>query len=407
MSVVNIKIEGDEAVKFNELLDRLEFNYPKEFGPMPPGEYCTSLVYALWKNDPVLLMKVLDTQDVNPWNVSLVDHGTSSNSPDLQSLVEFAAREESWKCVAVLIHHYCDCSQGVALTNEMSPAMMEYETATVPERIAHLEFKMRAFLKGIALFRSARLSMDFVNMPAHVNSCPKSSRFLFKEFSSHKFQDKKTLGPIENKRLELRQKALSAISVGDVKTLMATLDIMKVNAAAYRAAKRVGYDSLTMSEINNFITAALSCNYPECVIKIISKAVEFKKAESWASAARKRIGEEYLMKVLAHEDAKELFEMISNMTKDIDQHQCVANATPVSEIQAAIGNAMSSILIEVDDLNYIKDVKKRSEDSLTVMKDCVNQACARAASRIEKGEIENSLPTNTETVGMPRERVRL
>lgn len=406
MSVASIKIEGKEVVEFQDILNNLEFLYPGEKGPIPPEEYAISLVYAVWKNDPILLMKVLDTQDVNPWDVTFVDDGLSWESPDQHSLVDLAARNKAWGCVAVLIQHYYDCGQANIVGGEMSPVLIEYEKAADPDRIAYAEGMMRALNKGVASYLAERGSLDIVHMPAHMGDCPESSRFLFKDFSAIKFGNKKTIGPIENKRLDLRQKVLFAISVGDVKALVATLDILKINAVVYQAAKRVGHDSLTTSEMNNFISTALSCGYTECAVKIIAKAVEFKKAESWVSAARKKIDEEHL-KLLEIQDAKELFEMISNMAKDIDRHQNAANSTPASEIQAAIGNAMSSALIEIQDMGYINVVKKRSEESLTVMKECVNKACARAASQIEKGEIENSLPVNNETVSLPRERVRL
>lgn len=406
MSVVIIKIEDKEAVEFQSMLDKLEFLFPGEKGPMPPMEYAVSLVYAVWKNDPILLMKVLDSQDVNPWDVTFVNDGLSWESPDQHTLVEFAARNKSWGCVAVLIQHYYDCRQGNIVGSEMSPVLIEYENATDPDRIAYAEGMMRALNKGVASYLATQGSLDAVHMPAHLNYCHKSCRFLFKDFSMTKFGNKKTVGPIENKRLDLRQKAMFAISVGDVKALGETLDILKINAVAYEAAKRQGHDSLTTSEMNSFISAALSCGHTECAVKIIAKAVEFKKAESWASAARKKIDGDYL-KVLVIEDAKEQFEMISNMAKDVDLHQNAANSTPASEIQAAIGKAISSVLITVDDMGYINEVKKRSEESLTVMKDCVIQACARAASQIEKMEIESSLPANTEMVSLPRERVRL
>lgn len=406
MSVLSIKIPVEEKVEFQSILDELEFLYPCEEGHMPPVEYAVSLVYAVWKNDPILLMKVLDSQDVKPWNVTFVDDGLSWESPDQHTLIEFAARNKAWGCVAVLIQHYYDCGQGNIVGGEMSPALIEYENAADPDRIAYAEGKLRALNKGVASYLAKQGSLDVVHMPAHLNYCHKSCRFLFKDFSTTKFGNKKTVGPIENKRLDLRQKALFAISVGDVKALGETLDILKINAVAYEAAKRQGHDSLTTNEINSFIWAALSCGHPECAVKIIAKAIEFKKSESWASAARKKIDGDYL-KALAIEDAKEQFELILGMAKEIDRHQNAANSTPASEIQAAIGKAITSGLITVHDIGYVNVVKQRSEESLTVMKDCVNQACARAGSRIERGEIEDSLPANTEEVSLPRERVRL
>jgi hypothetical protein len=288
----------------------------------------------------------------------------------------------------------------------MSPAVIEYETATDPDRIGYSEGMMRALNKSVASDLAEGGSLDDVHMPAHLGYCHKSSRFIFKDFSKVKFGNKKTVGPIENKRLDLRQKVLAAISAGDVKALAATLDIMKINAEAYQAAKRVVHDSLTKNEMSNFMMAALSCGQTECAVKIVVKAIEFKKAKSWVSAARKKFDGERLKTLEVH-DSKELFEMISSMAKDIDLHQNASKSTPGSEIQAAIGSAMSSALIKVQDKDYINVVKKRSEESLTVMKDCVDQACARAASRIEKGEIEDSLSVNTEEVSLPPERVRL
>lgn len=406
MSVVSINIPVEEQVEFQAKLDNLEFLYPGEDGGMPPMEYAVSIAYAMWKNDPILLMKVLDAQDANPWDAKFVNDGLSCESPDQHTLVEFAARNKSWGCVAVLIQHYYDCGQGNIVGGEMSPALIEYENATDPDRIAYAEGMMRALNKGVASHLAMQGSLDVVHMPAHLNYCHKSCRFLFKDFSTKKFGNKKTVGPIENKRLDLRQKALYAISVGDVKALGETLDILKINAVAFEAAKRQGHDSLTTSEMNCFIWAALSCGHPECAVKIIAKAVEFKKAESWTSAARKKIDEEYL-KALAIEDAKGQFEMILGMAKEIDRHQNAANSTPAFEIQEVIGKAMTSSLITIHSMVYINVVKQRSEEGLNAMKDCVIQACARAASQIEKMEIESSLLANTEEVSLPRERVRL
>jgi hypothetical protein len=77
------------------------------------------------------------------------------------------------------------------------------------------------------------------------------------------------------------------------------------------------------------------------------------------------------------------------------------------QIANAFEKVVFELLIKVQNVGQIDELKSVSNARLTVMKDCMNKACSRAASQIEKGEIENSLPANNETVAMPRERVRL
>ena len=401
-----IEISDEEVVKFNEIWDKLEILYPEENLEVPPAKYAIGLVYALWKNDPVLLMKMLDSQDINPWDIDFVEDGLGDDSPDQQSMVEFAARKSSWGCVSILIQHYHDCREQFVLNDEIVPVLTEYEAAMDPERLTYLEAKMRAYNKGAAAYLSTPGEVDFVFHPAYLNHASKSSRFMFEDFSKFKFAGKKNGSPIENKRLNLRQKVYAAISVGDAIALGSALNILKVNAVAYETAKRKGHDALTRGELCQFISAALSCNYPECVVKIMSKVLEFKKAISRVSAAGKTLDEESL-KVLATQDSVEQLVMISNLVKDIDDHQSSSQVPPATLIEESFEKVVSELLIKVQDVAYIDRLKSECVANLTVMKDCVNRACERAASQIEKTEIESSMPVNNETVSLPRERVRL
>ena len=406
MKKLNIDISDDEAVKFNEIVDKLEIFYPKEQLAVPPTNYAIALVYALWKNDPVLLMKVLDSQDINPWDVRFVEDGLGDDSPDQQTMVEFASRKSSWKCVTVLIEHYFDCRQMTVISDDVIPTVAEYESATETERIAFLEAKMRAVNKGCAAHFLKVDSADIVFGTTHSAQYPRSARFMFEDFSKFKFGKKKKGSPIQNKRLDLRQQVLAAISAGDVKTLELALDVLKANALAFEAAKRTGHDALTGAEANTFIVVALSCNYPECVVKIMSKALDFKKAESWVRSARNKLDDETL-KLLNAQDALEQLVMISSMVKDIDGHLNMAKLQAAPQIENAFEKVVFELLIKVQDVGQIDELKSVSNARLTVLKDFMIKACSRAASWMEKVEIESSMPVNNETVSLPRERVRL
>ena len=406
MKKLSIDISDDEAVKFNEIVDKLEIFYPKEQLAVPPANYAIVLVYALWKNDPVLLMKVLDSQDINPWDVRFVEDGLGDDSQDQQTMVEFASRKSSWKCVAVLIEHYFDCRQMAVISDDVIPTVAEYESATETERIAFLEAKMRAVNKGCAAHFLKVDSAYLVFCTTHSAQYPRSARLMFEDFSKFKFGNKKKGSPIQNKRLDLRQKVLAAISAGDVKTLELALDVLKANAVAFEAAKRTGHDALTATEANTFIVVALSCNYPECVVKIMSKALEFKKAESWVRSARNKLDDESL-KLLDAQDALEQLVMISSMVKDIDGHLNMAKLPAAPQIENTFEKVVFELLIKVQDVGQIDELKSVSNARLTVMKDFMIKACSRAASWMEKVEIESSMPVNNETAGMPRERVRL
>jgi hypothetical protein len=123
-------------------------------------------------------------------------------------------------------------------------------------------------------------------------------------------------------------------------------------------------------------------------------------------SARNKLDDESL-KLLDAQDALEQLVMISNMVKDIDGHQNMAKLPAAPQIANAFEKVVFELLIKVQNVGQIDELKSVSNARLTVMKDCMNKACSRAASQIEKGEIENSLPANNETVAMPRERVRL
>jgi hypothetical protein len=401
--------ENDALVMatYNAMAANLEVIYSNNVTDLPPVKYCQTLSWALWNNDPKLLMKVLDGEDINPWDISFVEDGLGDGSPDMQSMIEFAARKKSWACVAELVQHYMDCGEGVAIYGTTGPAMFEYEAATDPARIDFLETMLRSANVGYAKHLASRGSIGaaMVFQPAYSSACPKATRFIFKDFSAIKFSCK-GIGPIADKRLALRQKTLAAISAGDCVGLASALDFLNANAnaMAQQASKRLPQDALNPSEIETFTGGALGCGYPQCVNAILSKIVEFQKAKSTAKLAGKKINEEQL-KLLTGADTVNLLNKILYVVKIVD-HQCNGTkSAPPAAIEAAVEKTFFAILSETE-RRYIDKVKSKCEEGLTAMQACVNQACAHAESRIEEQEIAAAMSENDQPVSAPREKVR-
>ena len=400
--------ESDALVfaAYNAMAANLEVIYANNVTDLPPEKYCQTLSWALWNNDAKLLMSVLDGEDINPWDISFVEDGLGDGSPDMQSMIEFAARKKSWACVAELVQHYLDCGEGVAIYATTGPAMSEYEAATDPARIDYLETMLRSANVGYAKHLAARGSIgaDIVFQPAYPGAYPKSTRFIFKDFSAIKFSCK-GIGPIADKRLALRQKTLAAISAGDCAGLASALDFLNANAMAQQASKRIPQDALNPSEIETFTGVALGCGYPQCVNAILSKIVEFQKARSTAKLAGKSVNEAQF-RLLASTDTVNLLNKILYVVKIVD-HLC--NGTklaPPSTIEAAIEKTLFAVLSETE-RHYIDKVKSKCEEALTAMRACVNQACAHAESRMEEQEIAAAMSESDQPVSAPRERVRL
>lgn len=391
---------------YHAMASNLEVIYANNVAELPPEKYCKTLSWALWNNDAELLMEVLDGEDINPWDISFVEDGLGDDSPDQQSMIEFAARKKSWACVAELVQHYMDCDEGVDIFATTGPAMVEYEAATDPARIDFLETMLRSANVGYAKHLAARggIGADMVFQPAYPGACPKSTRFIFKDFSAIKFSCK-GLGPIAEKRLALRQKTMAAISAGDCAALASALDSLNANAMAQQASKRIPQDALNPSEIETFTGVALGCGYPQCFNAILSKVVEFQKAKSSAKLAGKKVNEEQL-RLLAATDTLNLLNKILYIVKIVDYQCNGAKWAPPASIEAAIEKTLFAVL-SVTERHYIDKVKSKCEEGLTAMRACVNQACAQAESRLEEQEIAAAMSENDQSVSVPSERVRL
>lgn len=383
----------------------LDVIYPQGPIGVPPIGYTNNVVSALLSNDPRRLMDTLDTLDIDPWQVSFADDGLAINSPKKFGMITLAERNQSWDCVTELVLHFQLCRQGTAIMQAMQPMLFEYEAATDPARVAHLESCFRAANAGYVLNLMEHGNIDIVFHPNFAIGYPKATRFVFQDFAKVKFEGKH-LGPVMNKRLALRQRALSAISAGDGAAFAMALDYMKANAMAGQAAKRVVHEALSGSEIETFILVAMTCDYPEFVETLLSKALEFKKAQSLVKAAGKKIDAEQF-KLLKDEDDANLLDTIFYFAKVIDFQLSGANMKPPQSLDKAIENAMFMALHRAGDGSYIEQVKSKSEEVLSVMQDCVGQACSRAQSTAEKQEIEASIPANDQAVDVPRERARL
>lgn len=400
--------ESDARVlaAYNAMAAKLQVIYPGSVTEIPPEKYVKGLTWSLWNNDAELLMKVLDGEDINPWEISFVEDGLGDGSPDMQSMIEFAARKGSWACVAELVEHYQDCQQGGEVFATMKPALVEYELATDPERIEWLQKLMTAANVGYAKHIAAHdNSGGKVFYPNFACGYPKSNRFIFKHFSKFTFSEK-SLGPLINKRLALRQMALSAISDGDRTALASALNSLNANARAFLPSKKVCEDGLTGDELETFASAALGCGYPECVNAVLTKAIEFKKARSVAKSFGKKADAEQ-RKLFARADIINIMNKVLHVAKTID-HQCdVTNLEVPTLVGDAIEKALFSVIFESADRYYIDYLKRISEDRFKALMPCVNIACMHAESAFERQDIKAAVSGNRQAVEMPRERVRL
>lgn len=399
--------ENDALVvaAYNAMAANLQVIYPSSVTELPPDNYVKGLTLALWNNDADLLITVLDSQDINPWEILFVQDGLGEDSPDKQSIVEFAGRQKSWACVAALVQHYQDSMQGGNVFATMGLAVVEYEATTEPARIKHLEMLMRAANVGYAKHMASHCNGRTVFYPNFACGLPKSNRFAIKDFSQIKFSDK-SLGAITNKRMAMRQMALAAIADGDCTALATALDALNANALAHRSDKLAVQDGLTINEIETFTSIALGCDRSQCVNAIFSKAIELKKARSMAKSMGKKADEEQ-MKRLRRGDIVHLLGKILHLAKVID-HQChVSKTTPGNSVEAAFEKSLFSAMFDSGDRYFIDWVKRNSEDRFTVMKSCVALACGHAESAFDKIEIKAATVENDQPVGAPRERVRL
>lgn len=65
----------------------LEVLFLESEGGLPPDEYTCALGAALCNDDETLLMKVLDTQDINPWDICFVEDGLGLDSDDKKDMI--------------------------------------------------------------------------------------------------------------------------------------------------------------------------------------------------------------------------------------------------------------------------------------------------------------------------------
>jgi hypothetical protein len=399
-------MSGDHAsaiAAHKAILANLAIIYPSSISEAPSNKYVGFLTWALCNNDAALLMKTLNSEEIKPWDILFVEDGLGEDSPDQQSMLEFAVRKKSWDCFAGLVRHYQDYGQSAAIYETTEPAMAEYEVATDHERIQFLEVMLRAANRGYANHLTRSIGINAIFLPSYPVRWPKAARFIVKDFTSIKFSNKK-LPPTVNKRLDLRQMSLAAISDGDGAELSNTLDFLYANAMA-RAAKREPQDILTTNEIETFILVALACDHPQCVDVILSKVVKNQKAQTLAKLAAKKVKEEEFIH-LAHEGIEKLLNRILHIAKVIDQRCSEKKYLPPASVEAVIKKALFDALSEMP-ITYLNEVKAVSDKNLSVMQSCVNLACGHAESHIKKQELAAAIPENDEPVSAPRKRVRL
>lgn len=393
---------NDEAImaEFNEMFSKLEIIYPEKINEIAPSQYGEVLAFVLWNNDADMLMKVLDSQDIDPWDIHFVEDGLGEESQDKQSMIVFAARKKSWGCVAQLVERYLDCAQPMQGMAAVQPAFAEYEVATDPDRIDSLERFLHAVNSGYAKHLAKGDGFEVVFQPSYISNCPKATRFVFKSFAAIGISNKK-LGPVLNKRLSLRQKALAAIASGDSAQLAVFLDALNANAVAYQAATRKLFESITAPEIQTFIAVSMSCQYPECVQMVLSKCMEFAKARSLAKSAGKTANESRI-KQFALADSVNMVNKVLTVAKAIDQHGRLAKTEIASCIESSIGMAVFSVLSQSADREFVAEVKSKSEKVFTALKTCIDMACGRAEAALERQDIEGFIPVNDQAVVGPR-----
>ena len=397
------KIDQSVLSEFINSVANLEVLYPfNEEGAMPPTEYTSLLTSSLFMNDASSLMKVFDTEDINPWGVYFVEDGLGEKSTDKQPMILFAARKKSWACVSALVEHYQDCRQSVEIMDAVEPSLAEYEVATDPKRIEFLECFMRAANSGYAKNLEKSMGFHVLFQPNYVSDYPKANRFMFKSFAEIDFSKKK-LAPALNKRLALRQKTLAAIACGDLTQLSASLEFLKANSLACTAATRKAFDALTLNEMRGFVSISMGCAYPECVKTILCKTMEFVKSCSLVKSAGKKVDKDRI-DALKLEDEANLLDKVMLVAKTIDDHSRRSNNELPQPIEDAVGEAVFSVLNHSGNSNFIEQVKKLSQEDFTVLKPCLEMVCARAQSFKEKQDITEFMAANDESVELPPKR---
>lgn len=348
-------------------------------------------------------MKVLDTQDINPWDVNFVEDGLGDQSPDMQDMIVFAARKKSWACVAALVKHYQECRQSMEVIAAIQPSLVEYEAATNPERIAFIESFFHAVNAGYAKNLAACDDMSLINQPCYFSSFPKATRFILKDFAAIQFSNKK-LGPILNKRLTLRQKTTAAIASGDKAQLEKALDALKINAMANQTATRKQFDAIGLTEIKAFVSASMACEYAGGVQVIFSKCMEYANARAQAKPAIKKIDEDRFTQ-LARLDSENMLNVMLVVAKAIDMHGNWTKIDVASSVEGFIKNSFFSELVKLGDRGVVAQIKGKSEEFFSVLRPCLDVACDRAGSILEKQDIEAAILKNDQPVDLPRERV--
>lgn len=397
--------ESDQCIltEFKKLAADLEIIYSfDQEGGIPPGEYGSLLTWALFKNDASYLMKVLGTQDINPWDVNFVEDGWGDQSLDMQDMIVFAARKKSWACVAELVKHYQDCGQSMKVVAAVQPSLAEYEAAAAPERIAFIESFFHAVNAGYAKNLAACDDMSLINQPCYLSSFPKATRFILKDFATIQFSNKK-LGPILNKRLTLRQKTIAAIASGDKAQLEKALDVLNINAMANQTATRKQFDAISLKEIQAFVSESMACEDAGCVQVIFSKCMEYAKARAQAKPAIKKSDEGRFTKLTQLDNENMLNAMLA-VAKAIDMHGNWTKVDVASSVEGFIENSFFSVLVKSGDRWFISQLKGKSEEFFSVLRPCLEMACARAESMLEKQGMEAAIPINDQPVALPRER---
>ena len=396
------EIDQSATDKSHDALLKLEVLFPESEGGPPPHEYASALSFALCNDDEGLLMKVLDSQDIDPWDIFFVEDGLGADSDDKKNMICFAAEKGSWDCVAELVAHFMDCGRDQLIMIVLAATVLEYEMGDDPDRVEWLEQFMRAINFGTAAHQVAKVGHAAMAQPGYAGAFAKANRFIAKDFAAIKFPKGK-LGTIAAKRIDLRQNALLAISAGNSRQLATLLDAMKANALAQQSISRKSQEALSEEELGVLINAALACDYPECLNVILAKYIEFEKADSLVKNAPKKIDKEDLDSY-KRADTSNLLKKLLFFAYSADRFWKSATGKPARSTEQAIGEALFSLLTTTEDGGLIGLVKKLMDESFTVLKPCIEMACARAQSFKEKQGIVEFLAANDESVELPPKR---
>jgi len=396
------EIDQSSTAESHEDGPQLEVLFMDSEGGPPPHEYTCALGAALCNDDESLLMKVLDSQDIDPWDVSFVEDGLGVDSDDKKNMICFAAEKGSWDCVAELVARYMDCGRDQLIMIVLAGTVLEYEMGDDPDRVEWLEQFMRAINFGTAVHQFAKAGHVAMAQPGYAGAFPKANRFIANDFAAIKFSKGK-LGTIAAKRIDLRQNALLAIGVGKSRQLAAVLDAMKANALAQQSLSRKPQEPLSEDELGVLTNAALACDYPECLNVILAKYIEFEKSDSLVKAAPKKIDKEDL-DTYKRIDAGKLLKKVLFFAHLADSYWTSTTGKPASSTEKAIGEALFSLLSKAEDSGLIVFVKNLCEESFTVLKPCLEMACAQAQSFKEKQDIVDFIAANDESVELPPKR---